>query len=303
MTARSLRPRLCPAPSSVRTLALTLALVVGLCACGATGTAERDTDGDQDATDTRPSHAPATTQTIDYGTEFDQVLDLTIPDALNPEAPLIVMVHGGGWVEGTRGEMAWMAPHFTDAGFPVANIDYRLIEEDTSLPVTVTFAEQLADIESAIDASLDALGDTRPVSLIGGSAGGHLVLLYGALHPEHLQSIVALAPITDVSDPLQWPTAFLPTYSAIGAGGDDASSLIAASPALLTTPDYPPTLFVHGTADDVVPYAQSVDMVNTLTEQGVDTSLIPLTDKRHFDNWDYDAVAADALAWFVNHSA
>jgi acetyl esterase/lipase len=47
------------------------------------------------------------------------------------------------------------------------------------------------------------------------------------------------------------------------------------------TPDYPPTLLVHGTKDTDVPYDQSVMMENELKRQGIESRLITVTDGGH----------------------
>lgn len=332
-----------------RRLAISVTLVCALAACSVTGpgtTPEGGSSSDavrassgpasassgpasasSDAVSAGVAQALAATETIAYGSDPAQVLDLTVPPALSDETVLVVMVHGGGWVEGSRHDMEWITANFIEAGFAVANIDYRLLDYNRPEPAPVTFADEMDDISAAITTAVERLGGTvdtagvpsRPVSLVGGSAGGHLVLLYGALFPVALESIVALAPIADVSDPGQWPDSFVPTYSAVGAGlslaggariqpGDSlepaqASALAAVSPTQLAGPTYPPTLFIHGDADDVVPYEQSARMAQALTGMGVDSRLITLEGKKHFDNWDYDAMARDTIDWLASHSA
>ncbi|HEY7304016.1 MAG TPA: alpha/beta hydrolase [Bryobacteraceae bacterium] len=47
------------------------------------------------------------------------------------------------------------------------------------------------------------------------------------------------------------------------------------------TPQYPPTLLIHGTADTDVPYSLSKDMAAKLTAEGVEHELITVTDAGH----------------------
>ena len=59
------------------------------------------------------------------------------------------------------------------------------------------------------------------------------------------------------------------------------------------TPDYPPTLLLHGTADTDVPYQQSVMMVEELEKHGVEHRLITLEGGEHgFGGADREAIAA-----------
>ena len=47
------------------------------------------------------------------------------------------------------------------------------------------------------------------------------------------------------------------------------------------TPDAPPFLLVHGTADWLVPYAQSEQLHAALTAAGVDCRLVPVEGAQH----------------------
>ena len=59
------------------------------------------------------------------------------------------------------------------------------------------------------------------------------------------------------------------------------------------TPDYPPTLLLHGTDDTDVPYQQSVMMAEELEKHGVEHSLISLEGGEHgFGGADPEAIAA-----------
>ncbi|GAA3678672.1 alpha/beta hydrolase [Arthrobacter ginkgonis] len=113
-----------------------------------------------------------------------QFLDLRVPAGTGPAspAPLIVWVHGGGWVYGSRRRQApnlhahRVVEQALDAGYAVALIDYRLAKE-------AAFPAQVLDIRAAIrwlraNASDYALDPAR-MALLGESAGAHLVLMHG----------------------------------------------------------------------------------------------------------------------------
>ena len=117
-------------------------------------------------------------QTIAYGSDPLQRLDLFRARGTSAPAPLVMFVHGGGWKRGSKDNATgqYKAPHFTGAGYAFASIDYRLVPAST-------VEEQAGDVAAALKALLDrsdALGiDRSRVVLMGHSAGAHLVALVG----------------------------------------------------------------------------------------------------------------------------
>ena len=117
-------------------------------------------------------------QTIAYGKDPLQVLDLWLPKAAKGKAPLVLYVHGGGWKRGSKDSATGRAKpvHYPDQGYAFASINYRLV------PAAMV-EQQAADVASALAAVLakaDALGiDRTRVVLMGHSAGAHLVALVG----------------------------------------------------------------------------------------------------------------------------
>jgi len=61
----------------------------------------------------------------------------------------------------------------------------------------------------------------------------------------------------------------------------DPAFFIPYCPLQNVTPDYPPTLLLHGDQDTDVPYAQSVLMAEALTQRGVPHELITITEGEH----------------------
>jgi hypothetical protein len=107
-------------------------------------------------------------------------LDLRVPRPGTGPHPLIVWIHGGGWIFGSRRRLP---PHLfdnavhdqmLDAGYAVAAVDYRLARE-------AGFPGMLLDVKAAVRwlrgraAEFDL--DPERVVLWGESAGGHLALM------------------------------------------------------------------------------------------------------------------------------
>jgi acetyl esterase/lipase len=117
-------------------------------------------------------------ETIAYGSDPLQVLDIWRAKGAKGPVPLIVYVHGGGWKRGSKDNATgrFKPVHYPGQGYAFASINYRLVP-------TATVEQQAADVASAVKALVDrasALGiDRRRIVLMGHSAGAHLVALVG----------------------------------------------------------------------------------------------------------------------------
>lgn len=117
-------------------------------------------------------------ETISYGRDPLQALDLWRAKSAKGPAPLIVFVHGGGWKRGDKDNATgrFKAVHYPEQGYAFASINYRLVP-------AATVEEQAADVAGAVKALIDRAGslgiDRRRIVLMGHSAGAHLVALVG----------------------------------------------------------------------------------------------------------------------------
>ncbi|MFM7403811.1 MAG: alpha/beta hydrolase [Erythrobacter sp.] len=120
---------------------------------------------------------PAPQQTLAYGSDPLQALDLWVPQGAT-KAPLVLFVHGGGWKRGSKSNaMSRALPgHMLAEGYAFASIDYRLVP-------AATVEQQAGDVAAALAFLLkraESLGiDRSRVVLTGHSAGAHLVALVG----------------------------------------------------------------------------------------------------------------------------
>jgi len=117
-------------------------------------------------------------ETISYGSNALQTLDVwRAKDAKGP-APLVVFVHGGGWKRGSKDNATgqFKPVHYPQLGYAFASINYRLVPD-------ATVEQQAADVAGAVRALIDRAGalgiDRRRVVIMGHSAGAHLVALVG----------------------------------------------------------------------------------------------------------------------------
>lgn len=131
---------------------------------------------------------------IPYGADVLQVMDLYRPKSRAGETlPVIVSVHGGGWVYGDKERYQYYCMSLAEHGFAVVNFSYRLAPE-------AKFPAQLEDVNAVFtwvqDNAAKYRMDASHVFALGDSAGGHLLSLYAALcsNPDYAQSFSFAAP-------------------------------------------------------------------------------------------------------------
>lgn len=213
-------------------------------------------------------------------------VDLYFPKTPPPPAgwPLIVSIHGGGWLIGDRRKDVFLRDA-TSRGYALASIDYRLSRE-------AIFPAQIDDAHAAmrwlVAHRSELRIDTRRVGVTGASAGGLLALLL-ALDRQHspceIRAVCALYPPTDLvaivptdrRDDRKNPVAAL-----LGGPVSERLALAnAASPINYASSDSPPVLLVHGSFDLVVPVSQSEMLHRRLRELGADSTLLILPGAWH----------------------
>ena len=92
-------------------------------------------------------------------------------------APLVIFVHGGGWVVNNKETVRTNAESVAkEGGCAVFNIEYRLASASVQ-----AFAKEVEDVERAVRWAIEHAAEfnssTSQVFLLGGSAGGHLVTM------------------------------------------------------------------------------------------------------------------------------
>ena len=209
---------------------------------------------------------PAADARVAYGAEPLQFGDLRVPLGEGP-FPLAVVIHGGYW-QATYNliHTGHLGEAFRDAGIATWNLEYRCV----GVPGGGWPAAR-EDLTLAL-AFLDELPVERTATvLVGHSAGGQLAL-WAAKRAQ--LPVVALAPVSDVRDAVE------------RRGPDSAPGQFMAaehfadgSPIELL-PLGVPTILIHGTDDDDVPYAMSERYV---AAAGGEAELVSLEGTGHFE--------------------
>jgi acetyl esterase/lipase len=207
---------------------------------------------------------------IEYGSNKDTsgntvslTLDLYFPDSAKTggQNPLVVMIHGGSYLNGDKADVKSECEILADSGFVVASINYRLgwrsgtgqCQGDESSELEAGY-RALQDANAAMRflmANANKFGIDPNWVFIGGMSAGSIL----AMNTVYIPNGIAIS--------------FMPAdYNQLGAintadntltnnfkikgicnmwGALPDSNLITATNAL-------PTISFHGTSDDVVPY-------------------------------------------------
>jgi acetyl esterase/lipase len=227
-----------------------------------------------------------------------QRLDLYLPKTPGAgKLPVIVFLHGGGWRYGDKASGAAQLMPFVRSGqYAGVSAGYRLTDE-------AVWPAQIHDSKAAIRwirANADKYGlAPQRIAVWGRSAGAHLALMLGFTGdvPElegdvgphddlssEVSGVVNFYGITDIPALIGQPSDIdrtdpqAPEARLVGGVLPDRPELArAASPLSYVTPDDPPVLTLHGTADRTVPYDQAVRLDRALTGRACPVISFPLT--------------------------
>jgi acetyl esterase/lipase len=244
-------------------------------------------------------------------------LDLRVPPGPGTPHPLIVWVHGGGWLFGSRRRLPpnlfqhRLHDRMLEAGYAVAAVDYRLARE-TGLP------GMLLDLKAAIRwlraHAVDFDLDPERVTVWGESAGAHLALMLAMCTDvddlprtgEFLDQSERPQAIVDWYGPSDFETLaghWTPTDSEeVGRTAErphetlqQSSSWTYAqlSPVSYVRPDLPPIFVAHGTGDSQVPVDQSRTLVDRLRRAGATVEYLEVPGAEHV--WVGAASVADIV--------
>ena len=105
--------------------------------------------------------------------------DVYTPKGAKAPLPIVVIIHGGGWVTNDENIMRGLARELTRGGkFVVASIDYRWGGKADGDATSTTMANIIEDMYGAIahiaEHARSYGGDATRILLTGDSAGGHL---------------------------------------------------------------------------------------------------------------------------------
>ncbi len=232
--------------------------------------------------------------------KYDLIRPMQKPEG--PE-PLVLYIHGGGWRGGNKETLYHdrylpVVRALSEAGAKWAAIEYR-----RTVPDEITVVDSLGDCKDALRyfvSHAEELGiDPSRITLMGGSAGGHLVLMtatapdedYSMVLPKPsamppVAGVVAYYPLTHFGQPeIMEGTSygkegrFDPMLGGPFAEKADLAKRL--SPIEWLTAQAPPTLILHGDADDILPVKSPRLYVEKAKELGAPVTYLEVKGGNH----------------------
>lgn len=227
------------------------------------------------------------TESVSYDpTDKHAVLDIHRPATVNPGSPLVVWIHGGGFVSGRRSDITNYAKVLAGQGFNVVNVDYTIAPE-ANYPTPI---RQVSKALEFLNAEGGRLGiNTSRIVLAGDSAGAQIAAQTAAVTvnedyarrvgvkpgvlPSQIVGALLHCGVYDVTRMgggggiLGW---FVQSTTWAYSGKRnwrDAKGFDTMSVAPNVTAAFPPTFISAGNADPLGP--QSVAMADALQSKGV----------------------------------
>lgn len=126
---------------------------------------------------------------VAYGDHERQLMDVYFPQGYSASTPVAFLIHGGGFVAGSKDGFTTQAQLMRDQGFITVNMSYRLVDTTgifRNPPLrkasNITVASQLEDVQRAVAKFRSEAGGwgagTSKVYMAGHSAGAILAMLY-----------------------------------------------------------------------------------------------------------------------------
>jgi acetyl esterase/lipase len=213
-------------------------------------------------------------------------LDVWQKQNLKEPAPTLIYIHGGGWIFGDRTGATLQFLPYLQMGWNVVNVEYRMASASLA-PAAVEDCR--CALRWVVQHASEYNIDTNRIVLTGHSAGGHLSLITGLLTPEagldsqcfgtetlKVAAIINWYGISDVADLIAGPNRKNYAVQWLGSQPERAAIAKRVSPLTYVHTGNPPVLTIHGDADSVVPYSQSVRLHQALTQAGVKNELITI---------------------------
>ena len=208
-------------------------------------------------------------------------LDLYRPAFAEGTLPVVIAVHGGGWVGGDKRDLPELYEYLASRGYVVASMAYRLAprwkfpaaQEDVT--AAIRYVRDLAHTHSL---------DPQRIALLGRSAGAQIAVLaaYTAADPAIRGVVSFYGPFA-----LRWgydnpakagvvdSSGLLETYLG-GPPDTHGEQYHAAEPARFVTPETPPTLFIQGRRDEHVSPFHAEFVSSRLIDAGVRHAVVSL---------------------------
>ncbi len=201
--------------------------------------------------------------------------DIYYPKDQSKKYSGIALVHGGGWISGSKENEKYMAQELASKGYVAIAVGYRLSE-------VAKYPAAIDDVENAVkflkkNKKKYSL-NTKKMAILGESAGAQIATLVGVKAKNKIQAIVNVDGIVSFIH----PEAEESTYAAYWLNGDRNVNLknwTEASPLEFVGKNTPPTLFINSSQSRF--HAGRDDMMKILKSHNIFTEYHEIKDTPH----------------------
>ena len=203
--------------------------------------------------------------------------------------PTMVYIHGGGWANGSKEQWnLWLLPYL-QLGMRVVSVQYRLAKV---APAPAAVKDCRCALAWVFQNAAKYGFDPAKIAITGGSAGGHLILMTAFLRPS--DGFDDECPQTKPGRSESHDRLLRPhrsgwragpkkqRHSGLVQGVDNPRELAARlSPLRYVRKGLPPVLIIHGDADEMVPYEDSIKLRDALTAAQVPNEFVSIPEGKH----------------------
>lgn len=242
-------------------------------------------------------------QNYRYGDAERELMDYAYPEKATGNVDVIIDIHGGGWVAGSKDTEITVVKRAAELGYIGMAINYTYASETTHCD---TILNEITMALKAIKKEAAAKGITVNKYLIrGASAGGHLAALYA--YSRGGESGIEAAAVFDKCGPtaLEYTSVSEKMLFVENSIGDEETLCrimsyligVTVNENTINNADVKealqkysathyadaavPTILEHGMKDSLVPYENSVILSELLTAKGIKNDLVLLPNSEH----------------------
>ncbi|MCW3170395.1 alpha/beta hydrolase [Chryseobacterium sp. 09-1422] len=202
--------------------------------------------------------------------------DIYYPLDKSKKHPAIAMVHGGGWISGSKENEKYMAQELAAKGYVAIAVGYRLSE-------VAKYPAAIDDVNNAIEYlkknKKKYAVDTKKIAILGESAGAQIATLVGVKSKGKIKAIVNVDGVVSF---IHEESGKEGTYDAFWLGyahKDNPEIWRDASPLEFVDKNTPPTLFINSSQPRF--HAGRDDMMKKLKSYGTFTEFHEIKDTPH----------------------
>lgn len=214
---------------------------------------------------------------VPYGDDLSHRLDIYVPKRVI-RSPVVVFWHGGMWMRGSKDEVRFVGAALARSGYVAVIPNYRLHPQVRYPAFVDDGARAVAWVRESIS---QFNGDRDAIFLMGHSAGAYIATMLAfdedflrrqGTSTQCIRGVIGLAgPYT-----LERPSILTGLIFGVAPG-------TAWRPVDVVSDQSPPTLLMHGEADNIVWVGEAEALAGRLEAHAVPTSLKAYADRSHQD--------------------